>query len=64
MDNTRTGSPLMGVPLLIVTGWSTVVPMPTGTPPIIRACDQPGHKQVTCMFCQVSYCSVCDGHSC
>lgn len=52
------------LPLLPGTGGSAVVIVTTEAPPIVQACDKPGHVQMTCMFCQVSFCSVCDSHSC
>ncbi|SNR40601.1 hypothetical protein SAMN06265355_102641 [Actinomadura mexicana] len=52
------------LPLFPGTGGSAVAFVTTEAPPIVQACDRPGHVQVTCMFCQVSYCSLCDGHSC
>ncbi|GAA2259835.1 hypothetical protein GCM10010402_14240 [Actinomadura luteofluorescens] len=56
---------VIGAPTLIPgIGCSAVASVTTEALPIVQACDMPGHLQQKCMACQVSFCSVCDGHSC
>ncbi|NDU75022.1 hypothetical protein GWI34_20675 [Actinomadura sp. DSM 109109] len=65
MDNTYTGSPMIGPPpSWPVPGGSAPVLMITGALPIIEACNYPGHVPFPCPVCGVPYCTLCDSHGC